>query len=92
MKAIGTKCSAKRKGKIMRTNHKIGKSVSTMELILLTERGWFESSHSHQNDVNSQYNLDCRMLGGLPHLSNKWMPDTADGLKQWLYNCCIEGF
>jgi hypothetical protein len=92
MKAIGTKCSAKLKGKIMRINHKIGKSVSTMELILLKEWGWFESSHSHQNDVNSQYNLDCRMLGGLPHLSNKWMPDTADGLKQWLYNCCIEGF
>jgi hypothetical protein len=80
------------KGKIMRTNHKVGKSVSTMELILLKEWGWFELSHSYQNDANSQYHPDCRMLGGMPHLSKKKTPDTADGLRQWLNNCYIDGF
>jgi len=76
----------------MRTTHKVGKSVSAMDLILLKEWGWLESSPSHQNDVNSPYHPDCRMLGGLSHLSKKKMPDTADGLKQWLYNCYIDGF
>lgn len=80
------------KGKIMRTNHKIGKPVSTMDLILLKEWGWFESSLLYQNDASSQYRPEARMLDGLHHLSNRRTPDAAEGLRRWLSSCYIDGF